>query len=118
MRAYPGLAAILLILLAVSCSDMSVFGPQDAVPASIEVRSLRDGGLVQVGGPLAYVVHAERQPGEDLVLEATLLDAAGGEAWSGTLASPQLEEELKLKPPGLPAGLYRDRKSTRLHSSH
>lgn len=107
MRVYPGLAAILLILLAVSCSDMSVFGPQDAVPASIEVRSLRDGGLVQVGDPLAYVVHAERQPGEDLVLEATLLDAAGGEAWSGTLASPQLEEELKLKPPGLPIGLYR-----------
>jgi hypothetical protein len=107
MRAYPGLAAILLVLLVVSCSDMSVFGPQDAVPASIEVRSLRDGGLVQVGDPLAYVVHAERQPGEDLVLEATLLDAAGGEAWSGTLASPQLEEELKLKPPGLPAGLYR-----------
>ena len=107
MRAYPGLAAILLILLAVSCSDMSVFGPQDALPASIEVRSLRDGGLVRVGDPLAYVVHADRQPGEDLVLEATLLDAAGGEAWSGTLASPQLEEELKLKPPGLPAGLYR-----------
>ena len=107
MRAYSGPAAILLALLAVSCSDMSVFGPQDAVPASIEVRSLRDGGLLKVGDPLAYIVHAERQPGEDLVLEATLLDAAGGEAWSGTLASPQLEEELKLKPPGLPAGLYR-----------
>jgi hypothetical protein len=101
------LAAIPLILLAVSCSDMSVFGPQEAVPASIEVRSLRDGGLVKVGDPLAYVVHAERQPGEDLVLEATLLDAGGGEAWSGTLASPQLEEELKLRPLGLPGGLYR-----------
>ena len=86
---------------------MSVFGPQDAVPASIEVRSLRDGGLVPVGDSVSYVVHAERQPGEDLLLEATLLDAAGAEAWSGTLASPQPEEELKLKLPGLPAGLYR-----------
>src|SRR4030042_3875882 len=107
MRAYPGLAAILLILLAVSCSDMSAFGPQDAVPASIEVRSLRDGGLVQVGDPLAYVVHAERQPGEDLVLEATLLDAAGGEAWSGTLASPQLEGGLQAHAAGPPPGLCR-----------
>jgi hypothetical protein len=107
MRRYLGPPAVLLILLAVSCSDMSVFGPQDAVPASIEVRSLREGGLLPVGDSVSYVVHAERQPGEDLLLEATLLDAAGVEAWSGTLASPQLEEELKLKPPGLPAGLYR-----------
>jgi hypothetical protein len=102
-----GLAAVLLIFLTFSCSDMSVFGPQEAVPASIEVRSLRDGGLVPLGASVSYVVHVERQAGEDLLLEAALLDAAGVEAWSGTLASPQLEEELKLKLPGLPAGLYR-----------
>ena len=63
MRAYPGLAAILLILLAVSCSDMSVFGPQAAVPASIEVRSLGDGGLVQVGDPLVYWCTRSGSPG-------------------------------------------------------
>ncbi len=106
MRRIHGLAAVLLLLLASSCSDMSVFGPQEAVPASIEVRSLQDGGLLRQGASVSYVVHGQRQAGEDLVLEASLLDAAGAEAWSGTQASPQLEEELKLKLPGLPAGLY------------
>ncbi len=107
MRRYLGLAAVPLILLAFSCSDMSVFGPQEAVPASIEIRSLPEGGLVRAGQTVSYVLHGQRQAGEDLLLEASLLDAAGAEAWSGTLASPQLEEELKLKLPGLPAGLYR-----------
>jgi hypothetical protein len=102
-----GLAATLLVLLAVSCSDMSVFGPQDTVPASIEVRSLREGGLAPIGETVRFVVHAEKQPGEDLALAISLLDAAGAEAWSNTLASPQLEEELKLKLPSLPAGRYR-----------
>jgi hypothetical protein len=107
MRRYLGPVAVLSVLLGFSCSDMSVFGPQEAVPASIEVRSLKEGGLVPVGDSVRYVVHGQRQPGEDLVLEASLLDAAGAEVWSGTLATPQLEEELKLKLPGLPAGLYR-----------
>ena len=101
------LAAALVIFLGSSCSDMSVFGPQEAVPASIEVRSFQEGGLVPVGDSVRYVVHGQRQAGEDLLLEASLQDAAGAEAWSGTLASPQLEEELRLKLPGLPAGLYR-----------
>jgi hypothetical protein len=102
-----GLTVVFTLFLASSCSDMSVFGPQEAAPASIEVRSLREGGLVPLGDSVSYVVHAERQAGEDLLLEASLLDSAGVEAWSGTLASPQPEEELKLKLPALPAGLYR-----------
>ena len=102
-----GLAATMLILLTFSCSDMSVFGPQDSVPASIEVRSLREGALAPIGETVSLVVHAEKQPGEDLSLVVSLLDAAGAKAWSSTLASPQLEEELKLKLPGLPAGHYR-----------
>jgi hypothetical protein len=107
MRSYLGPVAALSILLAFSCSDMSVFGPQEAVPASVEVRSLKEGGLVPVGNSVAYVVHGQRQPGEELLLEASLLDAAGAEVWSGTPVSPQLEEELKLKLPDLPVGLYR-----------
>ncbi len=107
MRRYHALIAVPLIFLFASCSDMSVFGPQEATLASIEVRSLQDGGLLRQGASVSYVLHGQRQTGEDLVLEASLLDTAGTEAWSGTLASPQLEEELKLKLPSLPAGLYR-----------
>ena len=94
---------------------MSVFGPQDAVPASIEVRSLREGGLVPAGEPVSFVVHAAKESGEDLVLAVSLSDAAGQAVWSSTLSAPLLEQELELKlpalaagaQPGVPAGLYR-----------
>jgi len=86
---------------------MSVFGPQGSTDGSIEVRSLREGAMVSGGASVSFVLHAEKQAGEELTLEVTLSDAAGKGVWFSTLSSPALEETLELKLPEMDTGQYR-----------
>lgn len=96
-----------LLLLAMSCSDLSLFSPPARQSSSIEVRSLNEGGIVQSGQTISFVLHGDKDEKEPLTLEITLSNASGENVWSNSLAAPLLEEELALSLPSLAAGEYK-----------
>jgi len=98
---------LLSLLLLFACSDLSLLSPQAATSASIEVRSLAQGGIVQPDQPISFLVRGDKDNKAPLLLEIGLANVSGQSVWSSSQESPLIDEELALRLPSLETGEYR-----------
>jgi len=75
----------------------------------VEVMSLAEGGLLNPGDSVTFLIHSPLEDSKALNLEINLATAGGVEIWSTQVASPLLNEELELLLPEslLETGQYR-----------
>jgi hypothetical protein len=98
---------VLSLLLLFACSDLSLLSPQAATTATVEVRSLTQGGVVQPDQPITFMVRGDKDSKAPLLLEITVTNSSGQGVWSSSQESPLTDEELVLRLPALETGEYR-----------
>jgi hypothetical protein len=109
MNRWLRLAIVLSMPLLFSCTRVSLFNSPLETDHQVEVMSLAEGGLLNPGDSVTFLIHSPLEDSEALNLEINLTTAGGVEIWSTQVASPLLNEELELLLPEslLETGQYR-----------
>jgi hypothetical protein len=105
-RATLGYLLALIVLLG-SCSDLALFSPTVEGDLHVKALSLQEGGFVEAGQQIGVVVQGQQLPEGTVLIDVSVLDAAGHSLWHDSVPVAALDEEHQIALPELQTGRYR-----------
>jgi len=89
-----------------SCGKLAVFTQPYEETTQIEIKSLKEGGVLNKNDTVSFVIHSVQKEEQDITLMITICLHSGEVIWDTSLEAPLLNEELELLLPELETGHY------------
>ncbi len=101
------LAPLLGALVMTSCGDVSILNPADTESHTLEVKSVSQGGTLNLGEPLVISVSSPSEEEVPTHLDIKLVGEDGSVVASQSVDDPEIDSDITIEFPGLETGRYK-----------
>jgi hypothetical protein len=98
---------LIAALVISSCGDVSILNPAVEEGPTLEVKSVSQGGTLNLGDPVTFRLSSPSEEEQATNLDIKLVDENGAVVASQSLSDPSTEADITIDFPGLETGRYR-----------